>query len=799
MLVRPLSAQSIAPLSSRPQAASAGQTQESVPVDQAELGRPQPPSASSLAKSGQATATNALGVSLSGPASVVLAQLGVRTLETVDNPRVRAQVANIYLDQIATLTSEPEAAAKAAAVTAHTSPQASGAGAAYLTTLRDIALSQSESVPGHGFDLSNLNPAVAPQQDYYQHINGGWLAKNPIPNDQVRWGRFNELREASTRIQKQILEEYAGRTDAPKGSVEQKLGDFYASAMDTASIEAAGLSPVQPLLDRISSMQNAADVQATLTELHRTGNGAAFGFGSVTDYHDSTMNIAGAYQGGLGLPGKNYYEDQGEKADQLRAAYLEHLGKVFELLGDDSATASSKAGRVMALETRLANASLTKAEMRDPANLYHIMNRDELQALTPNFNWNGYLSGLGLESLETVNMATPRFFEQLDRELSETPVEDWKAYLQVRLVDGAAGFLPARFDEESFNFFGKVLSGAQGRKPRDQRMADSTANHLSMSLGRAYVERTFPPESKARCEEMIENIRGALGEHIRSFDWMSPETKSQALDKLANVGVKVGYPDEWPDESDIPVERGVYGQNVMSIRAWAARKDLAEIGQPVDKAAWHMSPAMVNAYYSPQNNEIVFPAAILQPPFFDAQADDAINYGGIGMVIGHEFTHGFDDNGSKFDAEGDLRNWWTEADREEFMSRAGVIKAQADSYEVEPGLRLNGNLVLGEALADVGGVTLALTAYQNSLKGKPFGPKLDGFTPEQRFFMGFGQVWANNQRPEATRQQVQTDPHPVVEFRINQTLKNLPAFAAAYAVEPGQPMALPETERAQLW
>ncbi len=771
------------------------QAQEAAPADQAELSGAKAPkiSAASLAQSARD-----LGIDATASASTVLAQLGVRTLERLDNPRVKARVAEIYLDKIASLENDP-AAAQASAVMELTSPEASGAGSAYLTTLRSIALQDQPGVPGVGFDLSNRDTNVDARQDFYHHINGGWLAKNPIPGDAARWGRFNELRDASTRIQKEILEEYAGHTNSEPGSVEQKLGDFYASAMDTASIEAAGTAPIQRLLDQVGAIQTHDDVKAALTEFHRTGNGAFFGFGAGVDYHDSNMNIAEAFQGGLGLPGKNYYEDQGEKADGIRAAYVTYLATQFKNLGDDETTAADKAGKVMALETRLANASLSKAELRDPEKIYHIMNREELNALTPNFSWDKYFEAQGIGSLQTLNMATPGFFTQLDKELSETPVEDLKAYMQMRLVDGSAGFLPARFDDASFDFYGKTLSGAQARKPRDQRMADSTSSYLGMALGKAYVERTFPPEAKARAEEMIENIRGAVGEHIKSLDWMSSETKKQALDKLEHVGVKVGYPDEWPDYSQVPVHRGVYGDNIMALREYASKEDLAKIGQPVDKSEWHMSPAMVNAYYSPQNNEIVFPAAILQPPFFDAKADDPINYGGIGVVIGHEFTHGFDDKGSQFDAVGNLRNWWTDSDREQFEQRAGVIKEQANNYEVQPGLHLNGNLVLGEALADLGGSTLALTALQNSLKDKPFGPKADGFTPEQRFFMGFGQIWANNQRPEAERQQVQTDPHPVTEFRVNQTLKNIPAFAAAFEAQADQNMVIPEEQRAQLW
>ncbi|MGE0490811.1 MAG: M13 family metallopeptidase [Vulcanimicrobiota bacterium] len=789
----------------RAAAAPAAQAQpEAAPAaDSFEASKSQaPPStpAASLADTAQQTAVKvALSSGLQGPLAVVLAQQGVRSVEQKDTPASRATVGKVYLQALAGQTFDPQAASKAQEILDISSSHGSGAGAAYLTTLRDIAMTGAQSVPGTGFDLGNRDTNTRAQDDFYQHVNGGWLANNPIPSDQSRWGRFNELRDASTAIQKEILEEYASRDDFTQGSVEQKLGDFYYSGMDTATIEAAGLTPVQPMLDRIASITDAASLQTAIADFHNQGMPGFFEFGSTEDYKNSTQTIAAAYQGGLGLPGKAYYTKQDEKSISIRQAYQAHIGKMFELMGDDQQTAATKAEKVMAIETRLAEASLDRAEMRDPDATYHIMNRDELNALTPNFNWNNYLGTRGLDSLETLNMGTPRFFQALDTALVDTPVDDWKAYLQWNVLNSTASALPARFDEQDFDFYGKTLRGVEQRPPRWKRISEATAGTLGMALGKAYVERAFPPEAKARAEEMIENIRGAIGQHIRSLDWMSDETKKQALEKLSTVAVKVGYPDEWPTYDGLAVDRSAYANNVLRSRAFGAHEDLEKIGKPVDRSEWHMSPAMVNAYYNPLANEIVFPAAILQPPFFDANADDPINYGGIGVVIGHEFTHGFDDSGAQFDAQGNLRNWWTEEDLAKFEERAGVIKTQANNYEVEPGLHLNGDLVLGESLADLGGVNLSLTALQNSLAGSSFDAKVEGFTPEQRFFQGFGQIWATNARPEYVRQQVQTDPHPVAPFRVNQTLKNTPAFAAAFGVDSNEPMTLPEEQRAQLW
>lgn len=738
------------------------------------------------------------GRDIPGNFAARMAQTAVRAMESEDGLKNKAELGQAFLKFFAKSGLDAKAAEESQSLLEQTSPKASGAASAYLTELRSIAMKDAKSVPGVGFDLGSRDLSVSPTDNFYQHANGGWIENNPIPADKSRWGRFNELRDASSKVQSEILKEYAGISDAEQGSEKQKLGDFYFSALDTASIEKAGLAPVQGLMDSIDSITDRASLEKAVVKLHNAGISPFFSFGSEADAKDSNSTIGAAYQGGLGLPNKDYYTKSDEKSVNIRKDYVDHVGKMLGLLGESPQQAGADAEKVMAFETRLANASLSRAEIRDPEATYNIKTRAELGELTPGLDWNGYLDGRGT-SVDSINLGTPKFFQELDKALSDTPIDDLKTYMKWNLLNSTAGMLPARFDEADFEFYGKKLGGAIEREPREKRMSDLTNNYLGMALGKAYVERAFPPEAKERALDMIENIRGAIGEHVSSLEWMGEDTKAAALDKLGKVSVKVGYPDEWPSYDGLDIERGVHGDNVMRCKAFREAEDIAKIGKPVDKSEWHMTPSTVNAYYNPSGNEIVFPAAILQPPFFDPKADDAVNYGGIGMVIGHEFTHGFDDQGSQFDGDGNLRNWWSDKDKAEFKTRSGALGEQIKNYEVEPGLHHDPELVMGESLADLGGMTLALTALQNSLKGKGFDEKVEGFTPEQRFFQGVAQVWAANARPEYVRQQIATDPHPIPVFRVNQTLKNVPAFGAAFGVTADDPMALTEDKRAHLW
>lgn len=651
---------------------------------------------------------------------------------------------------------------------------------------------------GSGLDPGNLDPTIRPQADFYQYATGGWQATHPIPPEQARRGTFSELAERNRAVLKGILEELAARTDLPVGSEEQKIADFYASGMDQAAIDAAGARPLQPLFDRIASLDSLQDLQGTVAEFHRKGLPALFGFGATQDYKDNTRVIAESFQGGLGLPDRDYYLADDEKSVKLRESYEAHVARMFGLLGDDADTAKASAEKVMALETRLARASLTKEETRDPSGLYHLHDRKQLAELTPHFSWEQYFADRGRADLDTVNVATPAFFSALDGMLTEVPLDDWKTYLRWHAINSTASYLSKDLDDANFDFKGRTLTGVTEQQPRWKRISSAVDGALGEALGKKFVEKTFTPESKVRVREMIVNIKAALAEDLDILPWMSDATRRQAQAKLNTFVDKIGFPDEWKDYSDLRIDRGVYVDNVLRANEFAVTQDLAKIGRPVNRGEWGMSPATVNAYYNPLMNEIVFPAAILQPPFFNPDADDAVNYGAIGVVMGHEVTHGFDDSGSQFDEQGNLRNWWTPEDRANFDVRAQRIVDQADAYEVQPGLHLSGKLVVGEALADQGGVELAYAAFQRSLVGKPR-TLLDGWNPEQRFFLGFGQVWAQNTRPEYERLQVTTDPHPVSRFRVNNTLANFPPFYEAFDVKPGDPLYRAPEDRGLLW
>ena len=647
-----------------------------------------------------------------------------------------------------------------------------------------------------GFDLGSLDTTVKPGNDFFRYADGGWIDKNPIPAELPRWGRFLELNENNLKTCDQIMRD-ASTARAPKGSDLQKIGDFYASGMDEAAIEAAGLTPLQPQLDRIAAIQNLADLQKEVVGLHEIGVGVLFGIGSTQDAKDNTQVIGEVDQGGLGLPDRDYYFDD-KKAD-IRAAYVDHMAKTFALMGDTPEVAQKNAETVMSLETALAEHSRTRVQLRDPEANYNKKDRAEIAALTPSFNWDSYLSDVGLGNVGSLNVGQPEFFQALDGLLTSRPLDDWKTYLRWHLIDSSAGNLSKAFVDENFHFKGTVLSGTPTIRPRWKRVVAASDSAIGDLVGKQYVERTFPPEAKARVGELIDNLKGAFRESLQSLPWMSDETRQKALQKMDAFTAKIGYPDKWKDYSALDIDRGPFVLNVQRANQHAFHQDLEKIGKPVDRTEWHMTPQTVNAYYNPLQNEIVFPAGILQPPFFNFAADDAVNYGGIGAVIGHEMTHGFDDQGAQFDGDGNLKNWWTDADLAAFHQRTDAVSALFDSFEVEPGLHVNGKLVTGEATADLGGITLAYRAFERSMQAKGRPDNIDGFSPEQRFFLGFGQIWAGAQRPEYTRMQVATDPHPYAPFRVNGTLQNLPEFGAAFGVQPGEPMQLPPDRQIKIW
>jgi putative endopeptidase len=649
-----------------------------------------------------------------------------------------------------------------------------------------------------GFDPANLDHTCKPCNDFNQFANGGWMAHNPIPAAYPSWGSFNILAEKNRDELRGILED-AAKAGAPQGSNEQKIGDYYASCMDESGIEAAGLKPLDEELERIAAIKDTAGLRDEVFHLQGYGVNALFKVDSTQDFKNSTQVIGEIDQGGLGLPDRDYYTREDDKSKQLREEYVKHVGRMFELMGDETATAEAEAKTVMEIETQMAKASLTKVQRRDPHALYHPMDVAEIKALAPAFSWEDYFTQATLTGKGHLNVATPDFFKEVSRLLNDTSLADWKTYLRWHLIHAAAPRLPAKFVDENFNFYGKTLTGTKEILPRWKRCVRSTDDALGEALGQVYVRKYFPPQAKARALEMVHNLEAALREDIQNLPWMGPETKKQALIKLDAIVNKIGYPDKWRDYSALKIDRGSYVLNALRAGRFEFDRDLAKVGKPVDRTEWGMSPPTVNAYYNPQLNEIVFPAGILQPPFFSPDSDDAFNYGGMGAVIGHELTHGFDDQGSQFDAQGNLRNWWTPEDRKNFEARAECIVKQFSGFEVEKGLFENGKLVEGESIADLGGLNLAYAAYEMSLRGKPRPPVIGGFTPEQRFFLGWAQVWANNMRPEFARMLTNVDPHPLARFRVTAPLTNLPAFAKAFSCQPGDAMVRPANERCAIW
>jgi len=637
-----------------------------------------------------------------------------------------------------------------------------------------------------GFALTNLDKTCKPCDNFYEFAMGGWMKANPIPPEYPSWGTFTQLRDNNLTAMHTILEAAAG-AKAPVGSNEQKIGDFYASCMDTSAIEAAGLKPLASDFAAIEAINDRKTLDAEIARLQREGAGVVFRFGAGQDIKDSTRVIAFANQGGLGMPDRDYYFRDDEKSKQLRADYLQHVAKMFELGGDPADRAAAEANTVMTIETALAKASRTRVELRDPEKNYNLLPLSEIKTLTPDWSWENYLHAIGAPPLEQINIRQPDFFKAMNQELDTVALSDWKVYFRWHLLHASAPGLPEKFVNENFDLYDRKLSGTKEILPRWKRCAQSTDRNLGEALGQVYVDKYFPPAAKARAKEMVNNLIAALRDDIPSLSWMSPETKKEALGKLEAFNIKIGYTDKWRDYSKLTIDRTSYSANIRRSFEFEQARQLAKIGKPVDRTEWTMTPPTVNAYYNSSMNEIVFPAGILQPPFYNPNADNAVNYGGIGAVIGHEISHGFDDQGSKFDGKGNLHEWWTPEDRKNFTDRGDCVVNQFNGYEVEPGLHQNGKLVLGESIGDLGGLAIAYAAYEKSIAGKR-PPDVDGFTPEQRFFLGWAQVWGTNQRAEAARLQTNTDPHPLPQFRGNGPLSNMEAFAKAFGCKKGDPM-----------
>ena len=671
--------------------------------------------------------------------------------------------------------------------------------AAMIISCADLALmdlrasARAADSPGYwGFDTANLDKTCKPCDDFFQFAMGGWMKNNPIPPEYSSWGSFTVLADKNQQALRQILEA-AEKSAAPAGSNEKKVGDFYASCMDTAAIESAGTNPIDSMLQRVAETKSAKDLPALAAQLQQQGVGVMFRFSSNQDAKDSTQVIATALQGGLGLPERDYYLRDDEKSRKMRDDYARHVAKMFELFGDSSEKSAAEAATVLNLETSLAKASMSNVDLRDPNKTYHRMKIAEAQSLTPDLSWDAYLKNAGHPGVAEMNVAQPDFFKALDAQLTSTPLDDWKTYFRWHVLEAAAPALSQKFVDEDFDFRGRILTGAKQIQPRWKRCVQATDRALGEALGQVYVQKYFPPEAKAHALEMVHNLIAALRDDLKTLPWMGSETRAQATAKLEAFAVKIGYPDKWRDYSALKIDRTSYLQNLQRASAFEFQRRLNKIGKPVDRGEWGMTPPTVNAYNNSSMNEIVFPAGIMQPPFYDPKADDAVNYGGMGAVIGHEITHGFDDHGSQFDAKGNLKDWWTPEDQKNFKERAQCVSDQFDGYVVDGDLHENGKLVLGESIADLGGLTISYAAYEKSLQGKPRPPEKDGFTPEQQFFLGWAQVWGANERLEYARLMANTNPHPLPRFRGNGPLSNMAEFAQAFGCKKGDPMVREKT------
>ncbi|HLN59754.1 MAG TPA: M13 family metallopeptidase, partial [Thermoanaerobaculia bacterium] len=642
-----------------------------------------------------------------------------------------------------------------------------------------------------------MDPSAPPCDDFYRYADGGWLKKNPVPADYPSWGAFNELDERNREILHQTLERLAAGPPPPAGSEERKLADFYASCMDEPAIEAAGIMPLRGELDRIAAIRDVASLQEEIARLQERGVSALFQVGSEEDRKNSSQVIMAALQGGLGLPDRDYYTKTDDESKGLRAKYVAHVAKMLELAGDAPAAAAEEAKTILEFEMKLAIPAMTRVERRNPDNTYHPYRGEELARLTPRFSWTAYLRGEGVPEGITVNVWQPKFFEAVNGLLGSEPLSVWKTYLRWQLVNAAAPYLSKKFVDEDFDFNQKTLQGTEENLPRWKRCVAATDQALGMALGKIYVRDHFPPQARERADRMVKNLIAALRDDLHNLPWMGAETRKAALAKLDAFAQKIGYPDKWRDYSSLSISRGPYAPNVLAASVFDFRRDLAKAGKPVDRTDWEMTPPTVNAYYQPARNEIVFPAGILQPPFFNANADDAVNYGGIGAVIGHEMTHGFDDSGRKFDAQGNQRDWWTPEDLKNYEARAKCVEKQFDAYVVEGDLHENGKLVLGESIADLGGVAIAHRAFLRSLEGKPSPPPIDGLTADQRFFLSWVRIWATNDRPEFAKLIVNTNPHPLGRFRAIGPPSNLQQFARAFSCKTGDPMV--RAERCEIW
>jgi endothelin-converting enzyme/putative endopeptidase len=649
----------------------------------------------------------------------------------------------------------------------------------------------------HGIHPEDIDRTADACTDFFAYANGAWRAANPIPPSMQRWSRRWAAGEQSKDQLRTLLEDLGKRSDWPKGSVDQQITDFYGACMDEGRVDALGAQPVAPLLAKIHAVANAADLGAALADLHEMAIYPLFRLTPKPDNRDPNRVLARVAPAGLGLPDRDYYSKTEPRFVEAREKYRQHVTRMFELVGSTPAAAKKASDAVFALETRLAAARLDNVALRAPAATDHKLTLAALQTSTPSLDWSRYFSRFGL-TVGELNVDEPAYMQAMEKEIASTPVEVWKAYLAWTAIDEAAPYLAAPIAGEDFAFNQAYLAGAKEMKPRWKRCVEMDDTFLGEAVGRRYVERYFPPESKARAQEMVKNLLAAMGDTIRGLDWMGAETKKKALEKLATFNPKVGYPDKWKDYTSVAIDRGSLWSNVVAASQFFVRDRLAQIGKPLDRSLWGMTPPTSNAYYDPQLNEIVFPAGILQPPAFDATAADAVNYGAIGVVIGHEISHGFDDEGAQYDAQGRLANWWTAEDLARFQKSTQCVADQFEGYFIEPGIHHQGKLVLGESVADLAGAKLAWLAFQKAQEKNP-APTIDGYTPAQQFFLAWGQWRGDEIRPETQRMMVQGDPHPTGKYRVIGPLSNLPPFAAAFGCKPDAAMVRPPAARCEVW
>ena len=651
-------------------------------------------------------------------------------------------------------------------------------------------------------DVASIDRTLDPCGDFYQYANRHWLRSTQLPDDRPRVGAFSEVEMRNEKLLEELFRQALGRPLPPEGSPQRMVFQFYASGMDEKAIEAAGLAPIAPLLARTRAIASERGLASALAMLHGYDIDAAFGFSVQVDSKESKRYLAQLTQAGLGLPERDYYVRDDERSANLRAAYRKHVARMFALAGDTAAEAERLAGVVMDLETELARASMTAVERRDPHKTYNRMTLRQLEELAPGFPWREYFAELGAPQLTEINVAQPDFARAVARLAAQRAPADWQAYTRWHVLLATATKLPAAFAQEHFAFHQTELEGVKAQPPRHRHVMKEMGGRYGerragMAIAQVFVASAFPPEAKARMRELVANVRAGLEARLRRAEWMSEETRARALDKLAAMQVKIGYPDQWRDYSDLDAGPYPFAENWLRANAFDHRRRLKRIGQPVDRTDWWMAPHIVNAYYNGRGNEIVFPAAILQPPFFDFKADDAVNYGGIGMVIGHEITHGFDDRGRRFDKDGNLRDWWTAEDDRRYRERAALVVRQYAGFEPRHGLNINGQLTLGENLSDIGGAKIAFDALQLALAGKPRAP-LDGFTPEQRFFLSFAQIWRHMARPEWERKLILTDAHSLPHLRVRGTISHMPEFAKAFSCDASKTLTA-EWERARIW